>query len=121
MRISEQCFAAPIRMSDGLFMCAIALMAIVWAGGCGGVFTEIPELDTADGRVFTQRCGACHGKPFGDHGVTHGVPDARFRTMVEWQEELARMESLMREKGIPPLTAAEREAITRYLNRHAKS
>lgn len=102
---------------------AIGLSALLWIGGCGGVFTSIPDLDAPDGRVFAQRCGACHGKPFGNYGVTHGhgVPDPRFRTMAEWQKELARMESLMREKGIPPLTDPEREAINRYLNRHAKS
>jgi mono/diheme cytochrome c family protein len=99
----------------------VQLLALLWLGGCGGVFTEIPELNTADGRVFAQRCGACHGKPFGDHGITHGVPDPRFRTMEEWQKELSRMEGLMREKGLPPLTEPEREAIVRYLSRHAKS
>jgi hypothetical protein len=31
------------------------------------------------------------------------------------------MEGLMREKGLPPLTDSEREAINRYLSRHAKS
>jgi hypothetical protein len=41
--------------------------------------------------------------------------------MVEWQAALTRMEALMREKGIQPLTDSEREAITRYLNHHAKS
>lgn len=49
------------------------------------------------------------------------VPDPRFRTMVEWQEVLPRMERLMQEKGLPPLTDLERETINRYLNRHAKS
>ena len=97
---------------------ATALLSI---GGCSGVFTEIPELDTPDGQVFAQRCGACHGKPFGSHGITHGVPDPRFRTMEEWQKELSRMEELMREKGLPPLTALERDAIIHYLSRHAKS
>jgi hypothetical protein len=41
--------------------------------------------------------------------------------MAEWQTELSRMEGLMKEKGLPPLTESEREAIVRYLNRHAKS
>jgi hypothetical protein len=41
--------------------------------------------------------------------------------MVEWQKELSRMEGLMREKGLPSLTEPEREAIRRYLSRHAKS
>lgn len=109
--------ATPTSTTGGLSLC-IAVICLM--GGCGAVLTDIPELDTADGRVFAQRCGACHGKPFGGHGITHGVPDPRFRTMVEWQEELARMEGLMREKGIHPLSGQDREAITRYLNRHAK-
>lgn len=112
--------ATPTCTTGGLSLCVIALGVIFWMVGCGAVLTEIPELDTVDGRVFAQRCGACHGKPFGSHGITHGVPDPRFRTMVEWQEELTRMESLMREKGLQPLTDPEHEAITRYLNRHAK-
>lgn len=99
----------------------IRLLALMSLAGCGGVFIGIPGLDTPDGRVFAQRCGACHLKPFGDHGVTHGVPDPRFRTMAEWQKEIARMEGLMREKGLPPLTEPERVAINRYLSRHAKS
>ena len=121
MRVLGQHIATPTCTTGAFSLCAIGFMAMVWVGGCGGVFTEIPELDTTDGRVFAQRCGACHGKPFGGHGITHGVPDPRFRSMMEWQEELARMESLMREKGIQPLTDPERESITRYLNRHAKS
>lgn len=110
-----------IRSGRRLCACAFSVAALLWISGCGGVFTDIPELDTEDGRVFAQRCGACHGKPFGSHGITHGVPDPRFRTMEEWQKEVSRMEGLMREKGLPPLTDPERDAITRYLSRHAKS
>ena len=51
----------------------------------------------------------------------HGVPDPRFRTMAEWQEVLLKMDRLTRERGLPPLTEPEREAIIRYLSHHAKS
>ena len=78
-------------------------------------------MDTADGRIFAERCAACHGKRFGSHPVTHGVPDPRLRTMAEWQEVLPRMGELRREAGLPPLSQPDREAILRYLNRHAKS
>jgi hypothetical protein len=98
----------------------IGLSALLWVGGCGGVFTGIPDLSTPDGRVFAQRCAACHLQPFGEHGVTHGVPDPRFQTVPEWEKELARMKGLMREKGLLPLTESERAAIMRYLSRHAK-
>ncbi len=115
-----EAYAASIRQAR---LCAytVGFTALLSIGACGGIFTDIPDLDTSDGRVFAQRCSACHGKPFGSHGVTHGVPDPRFRTMAEWQDLLPKMEQLMREKGLPPLTDPEREAINRYLSRHAKS
>lgn len=100
--------------------CLIGLLALPFLAGCGGAWTGIPGLDTPDGRIFAQRCSACHLQPFGDHGVTHGVPDPRFRTLDEWKKEVARMEGFMREKGLPPLTDQDREAIFRYLARHAK-
>jgi hypothetical protein len=114
-------FRKALRIARCTTSSVIGLLVLMGLAGCGGVFTGIPGLDTPDGRVFAPHCGACHLKPFGDHGVTHGVPDPRFRTMAEWQKELSRMESLMREKGLPPLTEPEREAIIRYLSRHAKS
>jgi mono/diheme cytochrome c family protein len=96
----------------------MGLLALMWGVGCGGVFTGIPDLDTPDGRVFAQRCGGCHGTSYGGG---HGVPDPRFRTMAEWQEVLPKMDRLIRERGLPPLTESEREAIIRYLGHHAKT
>ena len=94
------------------------LLVLVLVIGCGGVFTGIPDLDSPDGRVFAQRCGGCHGASYRGG---HGVPDPRFRTMAEWHEVLPRMDRLIRERGLPPLTEPEREAIFRYLNHHAKA
>ena len=116
----RQGMSAAISVAGRWASAVVQLPAMLWFGGCGGVLSEIPDLNTPDGRVFAERCGACHGKPFGGHGVTHGVPDPRFRTVLEWQEELPKMEDLIREKGMQPLTEGDREAITRYLNRHAK-
>ena len=55
------------------------------------------------------------------YGGGHAVPDPRFRTMTEWQEVLPKMDRLIRERGLSPLTELEREAIIRYLIHHAKS
>jgi hypothetical protein len=93
------------------------LLVLMWVVGCARAFTGIPDLGTPDGRVFAERCGGCHGKSFRDHGV----PDPRFRTMAEWQEVLPKMDRLIRERELPPLTEPEREAIIRYLTHHAKS
>jgi hypothetical protein len=114
-------FEQAIRSVQATGSSVTRLLVLVGIAGCGGVFTGIPDLDTPDGKVFALRCGACHGKPFGDHGVTHGVPDPRFRTLAEWKEVLPKMERLIQESGLSSLTDPEREAIIRYLSGHAKS
>jgi mono/diheme cytochrome c family protein len=111
-------FGKEIRSAQRTRRSATGLLVLMWVVGCGGVFTGIPDLDTPDGRVFAQRCGGCHGTSYRGG---HGVPDPRFRTLAEWQEVLQRMDRLIREKGLTPLTEPEREAIIRYLSHHAKS
>ena len=111
-------FGKEIRSAQRTRRSVAGLLALMWVVGCGGVFTGIPDLDTPDGRVFAQRCGGCHGASYREG---HGVPDPRFRTMAEWQEVLPKMDRLIRERGLPPLTEPEREAIIRYLSHHAKS
>jgi hypothetical protein len=41
--------------------------------------------------------------------------------MAEWREILPKMDERRREAGLPPLAESDREAIFRYLSRHAKS
>lgn len=94
-----------------------ALLTVLYVTGCA-MLTGIPDLDTTDGRVYAQRCGACHGRY---HVGSHGVPDPRFRTIAEWEHILPKMEQLIRERGLAPLGESEREAIIRYLGQHAKS
>jgi mono/diheme cytochrome c family protein len=115
---STKSFGKEIRSAQRTGRAIAGLFALIWVVGCGGVFTGIPDLDSPDGLVFAQRCGGCHSTSYGGG---HGVPDPRFRTMAEWQEVLPRMDRLIRERGFPPLTEPEREAIIRYLSHHAKS
>jgi len=106
-----------IRSVAGIGRTVTGLLALMAVVACASL-TGIPDLNTQDGRVFAQRCGACHGT---SHLGGHGIPDPRFRTVAEWKEILPKMERLIRERGLPPLTEPEREAITRYLSHHAKS
>ncbi len=92
-----------------------SILALLWVTGCS-ILTGIPDLDTPDGQVYARRCGECHGT---SHVGGHGVPDPRFRTMAEWEEIFPKMDHLIREKGLTPLTGSEREAIIRYLKQHA--
>jgi mono/diheme cytochrome c family protein len=93
------------------------LITFVFATGCA-MLAGIPDLDTPDGRVYAQRCGACHGMP---HVGGHGIPDPRLRTMAEWETIVPKMEQLIREKGLTLLQGSERQAILRYLSQHTKS
>jgi hypothetical protein len=110
-------FRKEIRSVQRTGISVIGLLALMLLVRCGGVFTGIPDLDSPDGQVFALRCGGCHGTAYRGG---HGVPDPRFRTMTEWQEVLPKMDRLIRERGLPPLTEPEREAIIRYLGHHAK-
>lgn len=94
-----------------------AILAFLWVTGCA-MLTGIPDLDTPDGQVYARRCGECHGT---SHVGGHGVPDPRFRTMAEWEKIFPKMDHLIRERGLTPLTESEREAIIRYLKQHATS
>lgn len=93
-----------------------ALLALFFVTGCA-MLTGIPDLDTPDGRVYAQRCGACHGI---SHVAGHGIPDPRLRTKAEWERVLPKMERLIQERALPPLTESERDALTRYLSQYAK-
>ena len=98
-----------------------AYLGLIWlmgVAGCSAALTGIPALDAPDGRVFAERCGGCHDRCC---GKGHGVPDPRFHTMSEWQEIVPRMDRLIGEQGLAPLSQAEREAIMRYLRQHAKA
>ena len=41
-------------------------------------------------------------------------------TMAEWQEVLPKMDGLIRERALPPLTEMERQTIIRYLSSHCE-
>ena len=77
--------------------------------GCTAL-SGIPDLDSADGRIYRQHYSGCHG-----------VPDPRFRSFEEWQRVLPDMERRISEKGLPAISIQEREAILKYLRTYAKA
>lgn len=62
-----------------------------------------------DAAVFASRCSLCHALP---HPARHD--------MAGWQVLVPLMEMRMSQRGVPPLSDAERVSILSYLGQHAR-
>jgi Dihaem cytochrome c len=71
--------------------------------------TPIPDAGSPDARVYRARCGSCHALPH----------PARL-TYPGWVQLLPLMERRMAERGMAPLSEAERNQILAYLKAHAR-
>lgn len=61
-----------------------------------------------DFHAFVQRCTSCHA-----------TPDPSMHTPREWRAVVHRMSAWIDKAGVLPMEAAEREALTRFLDRTA--
>jgi len=64
----------------------------------------MPEAQSAGARVFVSRCSTCHD-----------TPHPRRHDYATWRYLVGLMEQRMAERGVAPLTDAERSAILAYL------
>jgi hypothetical protein len=87
---------------------AILIAAVALAAGCHRA--PIPEADSADARVYVQRCGQCH-MPY----------DPRMMTPAMWQAQVTMMEIKIHEAALPELSGDQRTAILDYLTRNSGS
>ena len=71
--------------------------------------TPIPDPGSAGARAFSARCGSCHALP---HPERLSYPG--------WLRLLPLMERRIAERGLPPLSAADRSEILAYLKAHAR-
>ena len=71
--------------------------------------TPVPDAESPAARRYAERCGACHALPH----------PARL-TYPGWVRLLPLMERRMAERGMPPLSGAERNEILAYLKAHAR-
>jgi hypothetical protein len=66
------------------------------------------DVASAEYLRYLNRCGTCHAPP---------APD--LHRAAEWPQVIERMHSIMRSAGTLGLQLDDREAITRFLARHA--
>ena len=103
----------PLRFKAPRFnLASVALCMLV--GGCATQSVRdpgahLPAASSEPARVYLARCGACHAAP---HPARHGTGD--------WQRLVPLMEGHMRERGMAPLTDAERDTILAYLAAHGR-
>jgi hypothetical protein len=82
-----------------------SLAVLLLAVGCGAT---LPDPDAPGARVMRARCGGCH-RLYAPSTMTAEM----------WKVQVARMQALFAQRGIPPLTAEEARALVEYLTTHA--
>jgi hypothetical protein len=81
------------------------LAALVLVVGCGAA---LPDPDTPGARVVQARCGGCH-RVYAPSTMTADM----------WKVQVARMQALFAQRGIPALTVEEERLLMEYLTAHA--
>ena len=68
----------------------------------------LPEQDSYAGQLYARRCGQCH-QPYNPHALTAAM----------WEVQVPKMDEKIRQAGLPPLDAAQKQVILDYLARNA--
>jgi hypothetical protein len=84
------------------------LAVLVLAGAVAACNAALPESDSAQAKLYQQKCSGCHRL------YAPGVLTAEM-----WSFMVARMEEEFRRRGIPPLAEEEKQAIVSYLQLHS--
>ena len=85
---------------------ALALGLVV-AVGCA---PSLPDPETPGARILVARCGGCHR-----------IYPPSLMTAEMWRYQVARMQALFAQRGVPWLSPAEEQALLDYLAAHAGS
>lgn len=86
----------------------LALAALACAALAGCKQQPLPEQDSYAGQLYLRRCGQCH-QPYNPHALTAAM----------WEVQIPKMEEKISQAGLPPLEAAQKQAILDYLQRNA--
>jgi hypothetical protein len=87
-------------------LAAATATAVIFLAACRA--RPLPEADSDAARTYVERCGKCHR-----------AYDPRSMTGAMWQTQVGLMDTKIRQAGMEPLTADQREIILDYLTRNA--
>jgi hypothetical protein len=85
---------------------ALAAFSFITLGGCQR--QPLPEQDSYAGQLYLRQCGQCHS-PYNPRAMTAAM----------WEIQIPKMEDKIRQAGLPPLEAAQKQTILEYLARNA--
>ena len=98
----------------------IIIFFLIIGYGCAGMsftFAPIPEQDSKEAKLYSQKCGACHS-----------VPHPNRYTYSKWEEVVFSMEEIassklcnMQHSGKLELNDNEREVILNYLKTYCRN
>jgi len=88
----------------------LILISFLFFSGCIVGITPIPEPETENAKLYSEKCSTCHSLA---HPKRH--------TADQWENVIAIMEKRMREKGVLALEKEEKSAILQYLKKHART
>jgi hypothetical protein len=75
-----------------------------------GCNASLPEPESQAARLYQQRCSGCHR-----------LYAPSILTSEMWQFMLVRMDQEFQRRGLPPLSAEERQTILDYLQKHSSN
>ena len=94
------------RAGIAVVLAPVTAAAVIFLAACHA--RPLPEADSDAARTYVQRCGQCHR-----------AYDPRAMTGAMWQTQVELMDTKIRQAGIAPLTAEQRDIILDYLTRNA--
>ena len=94
------------RAGIAVVLAAVAASVVIVLAACHA--RPLPEADSDAARTYVQRCGQCHR-----------AYDPRAMTGAMWQTQVELMDTKIRQAGMAPLTANQRDIILDYLTRNA--
>ncbi|MBF0275698.1 MAG: hypothetical protein HQK84_10760 [Nitrospinae bacterium] len=87
----------------------IILIPFLFLFGCVASTMQIPEPDSMEAQLFSERCSSCHSLP---HPQRH--------TFEQWKQVVSIMQIRMKERDFQQLEKNEESAILAYLKKHSQ-
>jgi len=87
----------------------LVLTFVIFIIGCAGQMTPIPDMNSKDAKLYSDKCSPCHSLP---HPKRH--------TAKQWEHILVTMDKEIKQKEMSPLTVDERKNILNYIKKHAR-